>query len=179
MSLGRGVFVVLVRLRERLEAAALPEGGDQAADEAADAEGGDGVHQDRTGDVRVMQFESEFEWISPSGDGVLTHYMADHYGPGWEMQDAPSVEAAGDIAYDLFQVLKPVAATRNTLLPVGGDYCPPNNWVTELHRWWNARYAWPRFVCGTTRMFLDRVRDELERWRDLATSTASASSDAG
>jgi hypothetical protein len=38
--------------------------------------------QDRTGDVTVMQFESEFEWISPSGDGVLTHYMPDHYGPG-------------------------------------------------------------------------------------------------
>ena len=115
--------------------------------------------QERSGDVRVMQFDSEFEWISPSGDGVLTHYMPDHYGPGWEMQHAPSVEAAGDIAYDLFQVLKPVAATRNTLLPVGGDYCPPNNWVTELHRWWNARYVWPRFVCGTTRTFLDRVRE--------------------
>jgi alpha-mannosidase len=104
--------------------------------------------QDRTGDVRVMQFESEFEWISPSGDGVLTHYMPDHYGPGWELQHAPSVEAAGDIAYRLFEVLKPVAATRNTLLPVGGDYCPPNNWVTELHRWWNAHYVWPKFVCG-------------------------------
>ena len=119
--------------------------------------------QDRTGDITVMQFESEFEWISPSGDGVLTHYMPDHYGPGWELQHAPSVEAAGDIAYHLFQVLKPVAATRNTLLPVGGDYCPPNNWVTELHRWWNDNYVWPRFVCGTTRMFMDRVRDGTRR----------------
>ena len=117
--------------------------------------------QDRTGDVRVMQFDSEFEWVSPSGHGVLTHYMPDHYGPGWEMQHAPTVEAAGDIAYHLFEVLKPVAATRNTLLPVGGDYCPPNNWVTELHRWWNTRYVWPRFVCGTTSMFLDRVREGL------------------
>ena len=63
--------------------------------------------------------------------------MPDHYGPGWELQHAPSVEAAGDIAYQLFQMLKPVAATRNTLLPVGGDYSPPNNWVTELHRGWN------------------------------------------
>lgn len=117
--------------------------------------------QDRTGDVRVMQFSSEFEWISPSGDGVLTHYMPDHYGPGWEMQSAPTVEAAADIAYHLFQVVKPVASTRNTLLPVGGDYCPPNTWVTEVHRWWNARYVWPRFVCGTTRTFMDRVRTEL------------------
>jgi len=119
-------------------------------------------NQERSGDIGVMQFESEFEWISPSGDGVLTHYMPDHYGPGWEMQSAPTVEAAGDIACHLFEVLKPVASTRNTLLPVGGDYCPPNNWVTELHRWWNTAYVWPRFVCGTTKMFLDRVRDELK-----------------
>lgn len=118
--------------------------------------------QDRTGDIGVMQFESEFEWISPSGDGVLTHYMPDHYGPGWEMQNAPTVEAAADIACHLFEVLKPVALTRTTLLPVGGDYCPPNNWVTEVHRWWNAAYVWPRFICGTTRMFMDRVRGELE-----------------
>ena len=117
--------------------------------------------QDRTGDVRVMQFASEFEWISPSGDGVLTHYMPDHYGPGWQLQSAPTVEAAADIAYHLFEVVKPVASTRNTLLPVGGDYCPPNTWVTEVHRWWNARYVWPRFVCGTTRTFLDRVRTDL------------------
>lgn len=118
--------------------------------------------QERSGDIGVMQFESEFEWISPSGDGLLTHYMPDHYGPGWEMQNAPTVEAAGDIACHLFEILKPVALTRNTLLPVGGDYCPPNNWVTEVHRWWNTAYVWPRFVCGTTKMFLDRVRDELE-----------------
>ena len=117
--------------------------------------------QDRTGDIGVMQFESEFEWISPSGDGVLTHYMADHYGPGWEMQNAPTVEAAGDVAYQLFEVLRPVASTRTVLLPVGGDYCPPNNWVTEVHRWWNTAYVWPRFICGTTRMFMDRVRDGL------------------
>ena len=37
-------------LRQRLEAAALPEGGDQAADQAADAERGDRVHQDRAGE---------------------------------------------------------------------------------------------------------------------------------
>jgi alpha-mannosidase len=118
--------------------------------------------QERVGQIGVMQFESEFEWISPSGDGVLTHYMPDHYGPGWEMQVAPTVEAAADIASDLFDVLKPAASTRNVLLPVGGDYCPPNNWVTEVHRWWNTAYVWPRFVCGTTKMFLDRVRAELE-----------------
>ncbi|MFG1812489.1 NEW3 domain-containing protein [Kribbella sp. NPDC049174] len=115
----------------------------------------------KAGTAAVMQFHSEFEWISPSGDGVLTHYMPDHYGPGWELQHAPSVEAAGDTAYQLFATLKTVAATKNTLLPVGGDYTPPNNWITALHHDWNARYAWPKFVCGTTKHFMDRVRAEL------------------
>ncbi|TDD17798.1 glycoside hydrolase [Kribbella turkmenica] len=115
----------------------------------------------KAGTAAAMQFPSEFEWISPSGDGVLTHYMPDHYGPGWDLQHAPSVEAAGDVAYQLFATLKTVAATRNTLLPVGGDYTPPNNWITALHHHWNARYAWPKFVCGTTQHFMDRVRAEL------------------
>ncbi|GAA1642364.1 NEW3 domain-containing protein [Kribbella alba] len=116
----------------------------------------------KSGTAAVMQFHSEFEWISPSGDGVLTHYMPDHYGPGWELQHAPSVEAAGETAYQLFATLKTVAATKNTLLPVGGDYTPPNNWITALHHDWAARYAWPKFVCGTTKHFMDRVRAELE-----------------
>ncbi|HEU4947799.1 MAG TPA: NEW3 domain-containing protein [Kribbella sp.] len=115
----------------------------------------------KAGSATVMQFASEFEWISPSGDGVLTHYMPDHYGPGWELQHAPSVEAAGETAYQLFATLKTVAATKNTLLPVGGDYTPPNNWITALHHDWAARYTWPKFVCGTTKHFMDRVRAEL------------------
>jgi alpha-mannosidase len=31
------------------------------------------------GDPRRMQFRSEFEWIAPSGVGLLTHYMPAHY----------------------------------------------------------------------------------------------------
>ncbi|MFC5266695.1 NEW3 domain-containing protein [Kribbella qitaiheensis] len=116
----------------------------------------------KSGTAAVMQFHSEFEWISPSGDGVLTHYMPDHYGPGWELQNAPSVEAAGETAYQLFATLKTVAATKNTLLPVGGDYTPPNNWITAVHHDWAERYAWPKFVCGTTKHFMDRVRAELD-----------------
>ncbi|MFI7108466.1 hypothetical protein ACIBK9_19335 [Nonomuraea sp. NPDC050227] len=33
-------------------------------------------------DARVMQFPSEFEWIAPSGLGVLTHFMPHHYSAG-------------------------------------------------------------------------------------------------
>ncbi|WP_049566730.1 NEW3 domain-containing protein [Nonomuraea sp. SBT364] len=111
-------------------------------------------------DATVMQFPSEFEWISPSGRGVLTHYMPGHYSAGWWMDSSPTLEAACQAVYDLYRSLKPVAATRNILLPVGTDYTPPNKWVTEIHRTWNERYVWPRFVCGTPRDFLDAVRGE-------------------
>ena len=37
------------------------------------------------GDPERMQFASEFEWIAPSGRGLLTHYMPAHYSAGWWM----------------------------------------------------------------------------------------------
>ncbi|HET9144304.1 NEW3 domain-containing protein [Actinophytocola sp.] len=113
------------------------------------------------GDPRRMQFPSEFEWVSPSGRGLLTAYMVDHYGSGWVLDSAPTVDAAEEAAYRLFLGLKPVASTRNVLLPVGGDYTPPNKWVTEVHRSWNSRYRWPRFVCALPRDFFAAVRAEL------------------
>jgi alpha-mannosidase len=113
------------------------------------------------GDPRRMQFDSEFEWISPSGRGLLTAYMADHYGAGWVMDSAPTLEAAEAATYALFLGLKQVASTRHVLLPVGTDYTPPNKWVTAIHRDWNARYRWPRFVCSLPRDFFAAVRAEL------------------
>jgi alpha-mannosidase len=113
------------------------------------------------GDARVMQFCSEFEWIAPSGRGLLTHYMPAHYGAGWGMDSSASLQEAEAATYHLFEQLKTVALTRNVLLPVGTDYTPPNKWVTEIHRDWNARYTWPRFVCAIPRDFFDAVRAEL------------------
>ncbi|MCK2221402.1 NEW3 domain-containing protein [Actinomadura sp. ATCC 31491] len=112
-------------------------------------------------DAALMQFPSEFEWISPSGRGVLTHYMPAHYSAGWWMDSAPTLEDACQAVYDLYRALRPVAATKHVLLPVGTDYTPPNKWVTDVHRAWAARYVWPRFVCATPRDFLDAVRAEL------------------
>ncbi|MFC4010622.1 NEW3 domain-containing protein [Nonomuraea purpurea] len=109
-------------------------------------------------DAALMQFPSEFEWISPSGLGVLTHYMPGHYSAGWWMDSSPSLEEACQAVYDLYRSLKPVAATKNILLPVGTDYTPPNKWVTDIHRTWASRYVWPRFVCAVPRDFLDAVR---------------------
>ena len=112
-------------------------------------------------DATVMQFPSEFEWISPSGRGVLTHFMPHHYSAGWWMDSAADLAAAEQAVYELYRKLRPVGATKNLLLPVGTDYTPPNKWITEIHRSWNARYVWPRFVCGTPRDFLDAVRSSM------------------
>ncbi|WP_319435051.1 NEW3 domain-containing protein [Mycobacterium sp. RTGN5] len=112
------------------------------------------------GDPKRMQFRSEFEWIAPSGLGLLTHYMPAHYSAGWWMDSAASLEEAEQATYQLFADLKSVALTRNVLLPVGTDYTPPNAWVTEIHRDWNARYSWPRFVCALPSEFFTAVRAE-------------------
>lgn len=115
------------------------------------------------GDPRRMQFASEFEWISPSGRGLLTHYMPAHYAAGWWMDAQQSLADAEADVYGLFTELKKVAATRNVLLPVGTDFTPPNRWITEIHRDWNARYTWPKFVCALPREFFAAVRAELEQ----------------
>ena len=113
------------------------------------------------GDAGRMQFCSEFEWISPSGRGLLTHYMPAHYSAGWWMDESTSLIEAEVATWRLFTELRKVAATRNVLLPVGTDYTPPNKWVTDIHRHWNARYTWPRFVCALPREFFAAVRAEL------------------
>ncbi|ORA81041.1 alpha-mannosidase [Mycolicibacter kumamotonensis] len=115
------------------------------------------------GDPRRMQFASEFEWISPSGRGLLTHYMPAHYAAGWWMDAQESLAGAEDDVYRLFTEMKKVAVTRNVLLPVGTDFTPPNRWITEIHRDWNTRYTWPKFICALPREFFAAVRAELAR----------------
>lgn len=115
------------------------------------------------GDPRRMQFASEFEWIAPSGRGLLTHYMPAHYAAGWWMDANTTLAAAEDDVYRLFTEMKKVAATRNVLLPVGTDFTPPNRWITKIHRDWNARYTWPKFVCAVPSEFFAAVRAELDQ----------------
>jgi hypothetical protein len=119
------------------------------------------------GDNRLMQFASEFEWLSPDGTGLLTSYMANHYSAGWLAgHHATSLETAMAHAYEQFRQLAPVAATRNVLLPVGGDHTIPPRWAAPIHRGWNARYTWPRFVTAVPSEFFAAVRTELAE-RDI------------
>ena len=120
-----------------------------------------GDNEGHKGDTRRMQFRSEFEWIAPSGVGLLTHYMPAHYAVGWWMDSSTTLAEAEDATYELFRELKSVALTRNVLLPVGTDYTPPNAWVTDIHHDWNSRYTWPRFVCAVPAEFFAAVRAEL------------------
>jgi alpha-mannosidase len=109
------------------------------------------------GDNRRMQLRSEFEWLSPDGHGLLTSYMANHYGAGWATQQAADLAGAEREALAQFAALAPVAATRNVLLPVGADHVIPSRWATAIHRDWNRRYAWPRFVTALPREFFAAV----------------------
>jgi alpha-mannosidase len=115
------------------------------------------------GDNRLMQFPAEFEWLSPDGAGLLTSYMANHYSAGWGTQQAATLAAAEADAYEQFRQLAPVAATPNVLLPVGGDHVIPSRWATAIHRDWNQRYAWPRFVTAVPREFFAAVRADAAR----------------
>jgi alpha-mannosidase len=107
-----------------------------------------------------MQFGTEFEWISPDGNGLLTSYMANHYGAGWVTHRAPDLPSAEQAAHDQFRLLAPVATTRNVMLPVGADHVIPCRWATGIHRDWNARYRWPRFVTALPSEFFAAVREE-------------------
>jgi alpha-mannosidase len=107
-----------------------------------------------------MQFPSEFEWLSPDGIGLLTSYMPNHYSAGWITQHANDLATAEADAYAQFRSLAPVAATRNVLLPVGGDHVVPSRWATAIHRDWNARYVWPRFVTAVPSEYFAAVREQ-------------------
>ncbi|MGN6793165.1 MAG: glycoside hydrolase family 38 C-terminal domain-containing protein, partial [Streptosporangiaceae bacterium] len=81
---------------------------------------------------------------------------------GWITQHASDLATAEKDAYSQFRSLAPVAATRNVLLPVGGDHVVPSRWATAIHRDWNTRYVWPRFVTAVPREFFAAVRGEHE-----------------
>jgi hypothetical protein len=110
------------------------------------------------GDNTRMQFPSEFEWISPDGHGLLTSYMANHYGAGWGIHQAADLAGAQAEALGQLATLAPVAATPNVLLPVGADHVIPARWATALHRDFAARYLWPRCVTALPREFFAAVR---------------------
>jgi alpha-mannosidase len=123
------------------------------------------------GSVPRMQFATEFDWVAPSGRALLTSFMADHYSAGWWMDSAVSLDEAESEVHSIFTELSQVAATRNVLLPVGTDYTPPNKWLTAIHRDWNRRYVWPKFIAALPREFFAAVRAERKTGRAFTPQT--------
>ena len=121
--------------------------------------------QRTVGDNTRMQMRSEFEWVSPDGRGLLTSYMPNHYGAGWATHRAADLAARGAGGARCSSAAWPRSRPPGTCCcRSGADHVIPSRWVTAIHRDWNSRYVWPRFVTALPREFFAAVRaDAAER----------------
>ena len=76
------------------------------------------------GDNSLMQFASEFEWLSPDGTGLLTSYMANHYGAGWVLHHAKTLAAA---EADALRAVPPARARRRDPQRAAASRCRPRD----------------------------------------------------
>ncbi|MFB0633107.1 NEW3 domain-containing protein [Streptomyces sp. AB3(2024)] len=109
----------------------------------------------------AMQLPAEYEWIAPGGQGLLLHYLPAHYSAGWPSHRAPDAGAAAERLLELYELLRPAAATKNVLIPMGTDFSWPHRWGLEVQHAWNRRYRWPRMEHSGPRAHFDAVRAEL------------------
>ncbi|NGO81388.1 glycoside hydrolase [Streptomyces sp. YC504] len=110
----------------------------------------------------AMQLPAEYDWIGPSGSGLLLHYLPAHYSAGWFSHKAVSAQAAAGQLLDLYELLRTGAATRNVLIPMGTDFSWPHPWGLDVQHAWNRRYTWPRMEHSGPREHFAAVRAELE-----------------
>ncbi|MER5730443.1 NEW3 domain-containing protein [Streptomyces sp. NPDC002138] len=109
----------------------------------------------------AMQLPAEYEWIAPSGEGLLLHYLPAHYSAGWFSHQAPDAQSAAEQLLDLYELLRQSATTRNVLIPMGTDFSWPHRWGLDVQHAWNRRYCWPRMEHSGPRAHFDAVRAEL------------------
>ncbi|MFD7033272.1 NEW3 domain-containing protein [Streptomyces sp. NPDC059917] len=109
----------------------------------------------------AMQLPAEYEWIAPSGEGLLLHYLPAHYSAGWSSQGAPDAASAAEQLLDLYELLRRSATTRNVLIPMGTDFSWPHRWGLDVQHAWNRRYCWPRMEHSGPRAHFEAVRAEL------------------
>ena len=109
-----------------------------------------------------MQFPAEFEWLSPDGSGLLTAYMANHYGAGWTLHTASDLD--GRPGRRLLAVQIPRLGGRHAERDAAGRVRPrdPGAVGDRRGREWAARYVWPRFVPAVPREFFAAVRAAAE-----------------
>ena len=76
-------------------------------------------------------------WIAPSGLGLLTHYMPAHYAAGWWMDSSTSL-AEAERPPTSCSGAEVGGADPQRAVAGGHRLHPPNAWVTDIHRDWNA-----------------------------------------
>ncbi len=119
-----------------------------------------------------VNFPSEFLWMSPDGESILTHYMTGHYGYAY----APLAVGANTASLDparweetvigMFEDLKRPALTHHVMLPMHMDFIRPLENLGDVVRWWNDNYLSPKAVISTPEAYFAAVRGEIGR-RDL------------
>ncbi len=115
----------------------------------------------------LVNFPSEFEWVSPDGTGVLTHYMTGHYGYAYAQLAggtnlAPDDPRRGDLVMsDMFHDLKRPALTHHVMLPLHSDFIRPMRNLGALVKRWNATYESPTVVIDRPDEFFAAVRKEV------------------
>ncbi len=115
-----------------------------------------------------VNFPSEFLWMSPDGESVLTHYMTGHYGYAYAKFANGSNRASDDpeitnaLIAAMFEDLKRPALTHHVLFPMHMDFVRPLENLGEVVRAWNAKYVSPRAVLDTSADFFRAVREEID-----------------
>ncbi|MER5883321.1 NEW3 domain-containing protein [Streptomyces sp. NPDC001941] len=104
----------------------------------------------------AARLPAEYEWIGPGGDGLLLHHAA-----GWFPRSPSDPDAAAEEVLELYELLRPAAATRNVLLPTGTDSSWPYAWGTGVRRRLARRYTWPRVEHAVPAQHFAAVRAEL------------------
>ncbi len=114
-----------------------------------------------------VNFPSEFLWMAPDGESILTHYMTGHYGYAYSRLAGGTNRATDDgarleaIIGEMFLDLKRPALTHHVLLPLGADFIRPIENLGEVVRRWNEAHLSPRCVVSTPKAFFAAVREEV------------------
>jgi alpha-mannosidase len=108
-----------------------------------------------------INFPTEFLWMAPDGNTLLTHYMSAGYHAGAKISQAKNLSEAGRILEGIFSEMKKISLTRNILLPMGDDFAEPFLNLTQLARWWNNRYLSPKVIIATPREFFHQLQRDI------------------
>ncbi len=115
-----------------------------------------------------VNFPSEFMWMSPDGEQILTHYMTGHYGYAYA-RFAPGKNTAPDdparsnaMIAAMFLDLKQPALTHHVMFPMHMDFIRPLENLSDVVRAWNETYLAPKAIIATPEGFFDAVDKEIE-----------------